>query len=486
MIAPLDPRRLARLRSPRAWAAICFGDTGLELASGRSTAGEVSILQQSTAAAPVDESSPQPKPQWQTAAETLRQRCDPQEHRVATSVGCQDVLCRTLQLPATDVGEIKQMLDLQIENLTPLPVEEVVYGFEPLEAADGPTRVLVAIARKAAVNERVEVLENAGLRPEIVSVDALAMFRALVRRHTLPQDERLNALVFLNGGAANVVVFCRGAPLQVRSIVRPADAAGKAEEESALGEDLRRTLVAAAAEMPEQAVGRVFFLAKDEAQKALARRIADGWSVPTEFLDDAAVPSPALSLCLQCAAVGDNQLNLLPDEWRQKRRAAALRRRLVRGGIALAALYVLAIAMFLSATALRRAQLRQLGAEMQSLRPQFNEARQLQSTLMAMRKQLDTTYSALEVLREISVRMPDNLKLNQFLYKKDQAVTLRGQAQSAEQTYEFIGRLEQCGLFSSVKTESVRTEGAGGLTKFQVLCSLKSAAEGAGLPGENQ
>jgi hypothetical protein len=41
---------------------------------------------------------------------------------------------------------------------------------------------------------------------------------------------------------------------------------------------------------------------------------------------------------------------------------------------------------------------------------------------------------------------------------------------------DFISRLEKNALFAGVKTVSVRTEG--NLTKFEVVCSLKSAVIG--------
>ena len=65
--------------------------------------------------------------QWQYAAQSLRQQFDPSEHRLVTSVDGGDVFCQILRLPATDPAELKQMLDLQIDNITPLPLEEVVY-----------------------------------------------------------------------------------------------------------------------------------------------------------------------------------------------------------------------------------------------------------------------------------------------------------------------------------------------------------------------
>ena len=64
-------------------------------------------------------------------------------------------------------------------------------------------------------------------------------------------------------------------------------------------------------------------------------------------------PVAAMSLCLQYAAEAPLALNLLPDEWRTKRRAAALRQRLIRGAIAVGAVYALALAIFLALLAVR-------------------------------------------------------------------------------------------------------------------------------------
>jgi hypothetical protein len=94
-----------------------------------------------------------------------------------------------------------------------------------------------------------------------------------------------------------------------------------------------------------------------------------------------------------------------------------------------------------------------------------------------MQKQLDTKFSALEVLREVAVEMPENVKLNGFTFKKDESVTLRAQAQTATLATEFISRLEkQTEMFSKVNAGSMRTEPGTGLTKFDVVCNLKSAA----------
>ena len=102
------------------------------------------------------------------------------------------------------------------------------------------------------------------------------------------------------------------------------------------------------------------------------------------------------------------------------------------------------------------------------------QARQTQGELVTMRKQLDTKYSALEVLREITTLMPEGVRLSEFAFKKDQTVGLKGQAPSAAVSDDFPSKLEKSELFSKVTPNRSSTE-AGGLTKFDLVCTLKTA-----------
>ena len=473
MRTSLSPRNLAHLGQARGWAAVAFGVSSLDLTTARAEGAEVNVLQQSSASAAPAEGATDATLQWQSAAQSLRQKFDAREHRIVTSVSCEDVLCQILRLPATEPGELKQMLDLQIDSLTPLPIEEVVYSFQPLDTVDGQTRVLVAIAPKATVNQRVEALEAAGLQPEIVSVDTLAMFRALASRSLLAGDDKLNVLVILSAASTDVIVYSQGMPLAVRSIVPGATA------ESVLREELQRTLIAAEAGYPQRALGGVTFLAPSEDLKAFAQEVANGLNAPASFLTDGAVPSIGLSLCMQCATGEGATLNLLPEEWRSRRQSTAFRQRLIRGAIGVGVVYALALAVFLTLFAVKKTHLLRVESEIKSRQTKFLEAKELQGQLIAMTKQLDTQSSALEVLREVASRLPENVKLTYFQYKKDQAVSIKAQAPSASAALEFQTQLEKCELFSKIAPGTSRTEPVSGLTKFDLTCTLKTAA-GAG------
>jgi hypothetical protein len=333
--------------------------------------------------------------------------------------------------------------------------------------------VLVAIARQSAVNDRIAALEEAGVTAEIVGVAPLAVFRELVAKAVLPRDENLGVVVALRADGAVVVLYTDGQPLAVRSILLGAGALATAEARQALREELQRTLLAEQAREPQRALGRLTFHAQDESLQAAAEELSRGWGRQADCLTDGAVPGPASSLCLDQAGTSDRRLNLLPEDWRRRRQSARRRRRWWRVATVLIALYVLAAIAFLVALGVRQSQLRRIKAEKQALEPEFRNSRQLQSELNAMRLQLETKYSALDVLRQVSELMPPNLKLTSFIFRRNEAVTVKGQADNAQAALDFLSRLEQCDLFSEVKPVSMPS--AGGLTKFELLATLKTA-----------
>ncbi len=76
------------------------------------------------------------------------------------------VFLRVIHLPPSDAAEIGQMIELQLEKLSPLPVGQMVWSYyllpRPVEKADALQTVIVVIASRAAVEEFLGQLETEG------------------------------------------------------------------------------------------------------------------------------------------------------------------------------------------------------------------------------------------------------------------------------------------------------------------------------------
>jgi len=112
-----------------------------------------------------------------------------QRHRlgstpVVTALACRDLFLRTLTLPFSDAEKVAQVAPFELENLIPLPLDEVAVGCVVL-GSDGATKepgaagssdVLVAAAPRATVTDHIKFLADVGIDPALVNVDALALF----------------------------------------------------------------------------------------------------------------------------------------------------------------------------------------------------------------------------------------------------------------------------------------------------------------------
>src|SRR6266850_2211127 len=112
--------RKPKIGKARGWAAIIFCDTTLELTTARPAGNQTSIERQASAPLPATVAGASPMGRVEAAVRQLRSQVDPHEHHIVTAIGGEDVFCQTLRLPTADPSELKQMLELQIDNLTPL------------------------------------------------------------------------------------------------------------------------------------------------------------------------------------------------------------------------------------------------------------------------------------------------------------------------------------------------------------------------------
>ncbi|HZC74071.1 MAG TPA: type IV pilus assembly protein PilM [Jatrophihabitans sp.] len=130
----------------------------------------------------------------------------------------QQVVVRDLTLPNLPPEQLAKALPFQAREVVPLPLDQALLDFTPLEVSDpidDTVSGLLVAAPRAPVLSAVRAVEAAGLRVARVDLSSFALLRSIA-------DERLTVEAVIDIGAhlTSVVIHNQGVPKVVRAVQR--------------------------------------------------------------------------------------------------------------------------------------------------------------------------------------------------------------------------------------------------------------------------
>lgn len=140
-----------------------------------------------------------------------------QQKQVVLGVSHQQVVVREVEVANVGAKEMRASLPFQVRDALPLPVDDAVLDFYPLEkkAKRDTVRGLLIAAPRDPIMSAVRTVERAGL--SVAHVD-LACFAALRAAAHLAGD--VEAVIDIGASSTNIVIHEDGVPQIVRSVPR--------------------------------------------------------------------------------------------------------------------------------------------------------------------------------------------------------------------------------------------------------------------------
>ena len=145
--------------------------------------------------------------------------------RVVVGVSNQRVVVRQVDLPWLPENELRTSLPFQVQDNIPMPVEQAILDFHPLEefvneSGGRMLRVLLVAAAQDVVHNTVAAVQRAGLDPVRVDLTPFALLRGLAELDELGLDSvEAEALVDVGASVTNIVVHQGGVPRFVRILL---------------------------------------------------------------------------------------------------------------------------------------------------------------------------------------------------------------------------------------------------------------------------
>jgi hypothetical protein len=387
---------------------------------------------------------------------------------------------RVLHLPACeDHDEIKQILEFQLEKISPVPVHQIVWSFELLPCPDpNQQTVLLALAESHAIESLLSKLDTLGYQTDWISFAALhglADFK--------PQGDCIRvAWQPRNEASADCMIswHIQGWAREVGLIHIPSDQRGA----KALIAHLNHTAWTGELEGWLQEAPKVIFEGPGEPptpwQEATSQWTSHGIEQQT-----APEPDQLSQRGAQRSILGQSSINLMPPSIHR-----GYRQRYIDGlwwsslkGIGL--VYLFGVGIYFAALEWKKTGNMDLQVALRSRANAYTNTMALQAKVNILQEQVDLKYSALDSLRVISELMPDGMSLISYNFRQGKILTLRGNVASDQTSrvtdyHEALidAQVDGKALFESVSDPSI-TAGAtsrrnpGASSTWSFNCELK-------------
>ncbi len=434
----------------------------------------------------------------QSLAENMQEFCSLHHLRGDTVLSCVPgsfVTHRLLSLPFTNARQVSQAVPFELEALIPFQLEDLAITEQIVQRTDAGAMVLAVATPKTVLSEHLAALAAAGVEPNSVSFAPIAALPLLF----LGGVAMTGTTVLLDIGEqqSSVILLQDGVVCGLRTLNQVYD-----EEDggAACFNALQWTLLAFSGDAEH--LPTRFFVCGDHAESALLRHeVAQRFDAEVLSFTDFVLPAvaeddrPAQSAFATCLGMGLREalagsllgINLrsgefspraqdevLQHEWRRLGRLAA--------SVALAAGLAVGVNLYTldSRYQLLRQEVRRVfTAALPEVRTVVSEKAQLEEAIGALQQRHRLlhgagTVSPLEVLRQLSTALPENvsLDLEEWVFDED-AVRFRGSTSSFEAAETIKTAVTGLGLFRDVQLKDVKTEAGTQKVAFGLQMLLK-------------
>lgn len=138
---------------------------------------------------------------------------------VVTAIGGHDVIIKKIQMDRMKESDAREVIRWEAEQHVPFDIKSVELDFQILNPHDEGMQmeVLLVAAKRELVDNKVGLLQDAGINPVIIDVDAFALHNAF--EHNYPEaKEGIIALVNVGHETTNVNILENGIPILTRDI----------------------------------------------------------------------------------------------------------------------------------------------------------------------------------------------------------------------------------------------------------------------------
>lgn len=410
-------------------------------------------------------------------------------------------ILKSVSLPAADLDEAARMLEFEVPSLVPLPVDEVIYGCTAAGMRDNLLNVLVHIVKADALERHLATYAAAGIQPQRVTPDVLAIHAWFAREHA---DTDGPAVFVTVAASHSLILTSNGHSLQGGPRVLLGEDGAAHTPDIAL-EVLHQSRQCAASPQdkvavllagPPELVSHVETELHQQADGAgvmVDIRTIPGPEVTRSLADDDAADDNSCLLREAVIAAGLLELsadprqthtNLVPRGYVVKER----RRTLLINGVRVGIMSLLLLGlMWACLEAANRRLVRAcelIGAQIAPIEKVAGGVDRKRQRLLATQRQLSNRGRIAEVIAELYECTPQEIFISELDVAWKQGtmtIDIKGQADLLPTAFEYTDAVREAKLLRAmqiVNAQQIPQAGGGSIVEFRARCSVGESAAG--------
>ncbi len=371
---------------------------------------------------------------------------------ITVSLPSAHLLMRILELPSVHAGELKSMVELQIDQISPFPSDQLTVSYEVLSQTENHSRVLAVAAPRKIVDSLGTLFKEQNVYIRSLDSELLAWWSLLARGDVECADRTV--LILEEHTEFSVIILDNGVPVHFHSL----ELFHKIDSESVMKEiadEVRYTLLSVEAAYGHLPLSYILFWSESEIPNRLSEILSQHCHTEVLRFDLKTIPSLAEGLATRAAERKGHHVELIPKEWVDLQR----RKRLVRvasiASIAVLSIWISVVAVTVLVFSFQNAMFRLVQREAEEYEGPARAAQAANEEMLSLEKYADRSRSALECLREVALVLPAQVELSSFVYKKGDSIGLKGSGETQDAVYDLLGKLIESSLFKQVDLESV-------------------------------
>ncbi|MBN2453429.1 MAG: pilus assembly protein PilM [Candidatus Omnitrophica bacterium] len=418
-------------------------------------------------------------------------------HRVVAYIPRHLVTVRMLDLPATDPKEISDMISLQVSKQTPYSKEEIVSSHKIVEILPtGYAKVMLVIAVRNIINERVDTLTKAGLdvkRVAISSEGAYNWFRSAYPHDMKPFPSQGIVLLDIDSNYSDFIVIRNEKMVFTRNIFIGANHLMQDAEQwrDKFIEELRHSLERYQGEERNIRITKIFLSGAGINIKDLSIILSNSMGMPVEntdqlkgihlrnFPENLHGDSFKFVSLTQLFGVSlgseGQQIDLTTGEQKVQNLMDTKRRELTVMGALIASVVMLMSFIILMNIYNKNTYLAKLKSMISKIEVEADDIEKMRAVISLVEKRLDSRGSAIEALNEIYGITPKEIHITDINIDEKQSIIIKGGGYAMSDVFKYVKKLEESGMFENVKTTYTTTkkDRDSEFAEFEIICSFQ-------------